>query len=325
VLFKTNSHDGGPGEALADKHSAKGLPHFILMDSTGAPLDRWRGFSDPARWLRTFDQAFADPTTVDAKRERFRTGPTEALAAALGRIQSSLGEAKESVAFYREAEKLAGRPVPDYSLAMLFQQARGMGDDGFTLEEVRASADAVMGSPDAAPVDKLLAADVMSDVAKEKKDPSLMTPYLQPALAASEGLADAKAKQLRGELAIAEALLIRGDKNLAVSLKREAMSAGWDGDAGKLNDFAWWCFENEVNLEEAERLARKGTELAKPGPEKAEILDTLAEIRNLRGDREEARALSELAAKEDPGSEHYPKQVERFSEPSSDSKPHAGA
>ena len=52
------------------------------------------------------------------------------------------------------------------------------------------------------------------------------------------------------------------DKAKALSLKRRSMPEGWMEQAKQLNAFAWWCFENEVDLEEADTLARKGVDLA---------------------------------------------------------------
>jgi len=79
-----------------------------------------------------------------------------------------------------------------------------------------------------------------------------------------------------------------------------------------LNSFAWWCFENKINLQEAAELGRRGVKLAEPGRGKAMIIDTVAEIENLRGNPREAVKLMEQAVKEDPASDQWKKQLERF-------------
>jgi tetratricopeptide (TPR) repeat protein len=325
VVFRANSHDGAAGHELAESYKAKGLPHFVLMDASGAPLDRWIGFRDAADWLKTFEGATSDLTTVAAKEMRYKQEPTEALAAALGRIHGSLHDPKASVADYREAEKLAGGPKPDYTVAIFYQTFLGQTTQEFTLEEVKASADDVMTIPGVEPIDTLFVASAMADLATDKKDPELLAPYLEPALAASSGLTDERSRKTRADLEVAGALLVKGDKELALSLKRKAMPGGWEQSPSSLNEFAWWCFENQVNLEEAEALARKGAELAPPGPEKAEILDTVAEICNLLGNCDDAVALSEQAAKEDPNNDHYPEQVKRFAGIRDKKNAHAGA
>lgn len=83
-------------------------------------------------------------------------------------------------------------------------------------------------------------------------------------------------------------------------------------DPARLNNFAWWCFEENLNLSEAKTLAAKGVALANPGPDKAMILDTLAEIVFQLGDSKEAASIMEKAIREDPNSKHYPKQLDRF-------------
>jgi hypothetical protein len=90
------------------------------------------------------------------------------------------------------------------------------------------------------------------------------------------------------------------------------MPEGWDENAGDLNTFSWWCFEHKINLDEAEKLARMGAELAEPGGEKAMILDTLAEIVNLKGKPKEAVKVTKLAIKESPGRKFYQEQLTRF-------------
>ena len=67
-----------------------------------------------------------------------------------------------------------------------------------------------------------------------------------------------------------------------------------------------------MNLDEAEVLGRRGVELAPPGPERAMVLDTVAEICHARGDLEEAIELIRQAVADAPEKEYYQKQLERF-------------
>ncbi len=152
----------------------------------------------------------------------------------------------------------------------------------------------------------------MRSVSQKAKDPKLMVPYLTAAIDATSGPAGDAFKDERKSLLVDHALYVEGDKEKAVAMKRESMPAGWQEDSGKLNAFSWWCFENQVNLAEAEDLARKGAELAKPGAEKARVLDTVAEICNARGDCKDAVKLIEDAIKEDPANDYYKEQLTRF-------------
>ena len=64
---------------------------------------------------------------------------------------------------------------------------------------------------------------------------------------------------------------------------------------------------------EAERVASRAVTSADDQVAKANYLDTLAELVNLRGDRAEAQNLIEQALALDPGSSHLLEQQKRFS------------
>jgi hypothetical protein len=97
-----------------------------------------------------------------------------------------------------------------------------------------------------------------------------------------------------------------------VELKRATLPEDWKDSPTQLNRFAWWCLEAMANLEEAEVLARRGADLAPPGPERANILDTAAEICNARGNCDDAVELIRLAIENDPDRELFRTQLERF-------------
>jgi tetratricopeptide (TPR) repeat protein len=154
----------------------------------------------------------------------------------------------------------------------------------------------------------------MGVIANLTEQADLSLPYLKAALEATEGTQEPGMVKARRSLLLEKALHVDQDFEAAVRLKRDSMPVGWQDSAGDLNNFAWWCFENKVNLEEAEELARTATELAEPGQEKAMILDTLAEICNALGNCGEAVALMQAAMEEDPENEYYRKQLDRFQE-----------
>ncbi len=313
VVFKANIHEEA-GEKLADEYGAKAIPQFFIMDKDGKALDRWRGYSQPSDWLAQYESALSDPTSIDAKVERYKTKPTEQLAAALGRIRSAESKRKEAVEYYGEAQKLAAMPNSLYATATFFNEFAGNREDLFTLDEVKAAADAVFALEPGDDLHRAFVGSLMADLAKQKKDASLLTPYLGPALESSGRMNDEDGRDAHTDLLVAQALLINKDADRAFAIKRDSLPKGWDGDPEKLNDLAWWCFENEVNLKEGEQLARKGAALAKDDKLKAETLDTAAEICNKLGNCQESVALVTEAAKFDPGNDHYKKQLARFQE-----------
>jgi tetratricopeptide (TPR) repeat protein len=67
------------------------------------------------------------------------------------------------------------------------------------------------------------------------------------------------------------------------------------GDAPMMNDYAWGCAENEVNLDHAVGFAKQAVELAIKDGDKAGYLDTYATVEFARGNVDEAIALEQQA------------------------------
>ena len=108
--------------------------------------------------------------------------------------------------------------------------------------------------------------------------------------------------------------MVDEDLDAALARKRSTLPEGWRDDVGQLNSFAWWCFENGVNLEEAQELALRGVELSGPGAERAMVLDTAAELCNALGNCEQAIELVRRAIEQDPDNGYYGEQLARFEE-----------
>lgn len=111
---------------------------------------------------------------------------------------------------------------------------------------------------------------------------------------------------------MARFLMLTGhEPERAVELRREHFNEAWRDDPVALNQFAWFCFQYGVNLEEAETLARRGAELSE-GEERANVLDTLAEIVNARGRAAEAVELIEEAIELAPETQYFRDQRTKF-------------
>lgn len=312
VLVKIDRSEGA-NESVVESFGFQGIPHFFLLRPDGAVRDRWVGYDDVPSWLAVFEASLADDTTLEEKVARFESEPSAADAAALGRIRTSEGKAVDAVRYYREAIRLDPGLARTLTADLFFNQARALESGDSTLDEVRGTADSLFALPNSPPSSLVSVAYQMTGIAKDQGDWSLAAPYLAPAISASEG-ADGWVADARKDLAVLQAMYVDGDKEKGLALKRETLPDGWQDDAEEINAFAWWCFENGVNLEEAETLARKGVELATDGDTRAMILDTVAEIRNARGDPKGAVESMDQALAADPGNEYYAKQKARFEE-----------
>lgn len=304
--------DSKEGMELEKLYRVQGHPAFVLMSPKGDVMDWWVGYKDPASFAASTATALADPTTLDQKFVRFAWSPTAKDAARLGRIKSARGQRAEALALYTRALELD--PAGPYQRG-IFEQAsalQGRDGSGITLADVTRTADATMASKASTPDDKANVAMSMRRIAEREKDMKLVVPYVTAALKATEGVSSGWLVDARKQFLVDEALYVKGDREAAVVLKRQTMAEGWMTDASALNEFAWWCFEQKVNLAEAETLARKGVELSPAGAERAQVLDTVAEICNAREHCSEAVDLMRQAIKEDPKELHYKQQLERF-------------
>lgn len=311
VVHKIDS-EHGEGVALSKEFAVQGHPTFVLVRADGATLERWWGYGQAAGFVTRFNAALQDPTTIDEKRARFDKKPTLADAEKLAEYHVSRDEVKEAVRYYREAQKHVEGTERDFRFKIFETVFQGSLIDQFDVNEVKRAADAALAWEGLPPADKIGVARMVTMVGRRKDDHEIMVPYLERAVLETASIQDERVQLMRRDLLPDHALFVDKDKTKAVQLKKETLADGWAEKADELNGFAWWCFENEVNLEEAESLARKGVLLAPDAKTKAAILDTVAEICNARGNCKEAVQLIEQAIQADPESPYYPKQLERF-------------
>ncbi len=315
VFVKVNAEKEGTEKDLATRYHVKGYPTFLLVNSDGETVDRWMGYGGPDPLLAQLDAALADPTTVKEKLARLEGAPNAAEAEKLGDIYAASFDTSNSLAMYRKAQELSHDPAGSLTAKIFDSVATAYRTDDATLDEVAAAADSVLAQEGEEQEPSLVTvAETMTRIARKEKKPEIAFPYLEAALAATEGTLDEHMIQARKTLLLEKAVSMDKDMETAVVLKRDLMPEGWEEEAGGLNEFAWWCFENKVHLEEAERYARKAVDLAESGREKAMILDTLAELCNERGNCDEAVKLMEVAVQEQPDDDYFQKQLTRFQE-----------
>jgi tetratricopeptide (TPR) repeat protein len=311
VAFLKLNAEEGEGVALAEEYEVQGYPTFVLTDAEGSTIARWSGYDTPSDFVETLEGYTADPITIPERETRFVEAPSARDAGVLGDYYGSRGEHARAAELYTTALEL-GEPADLYELDLFYTYVRGSYDELYSVEEVVEKADVAMASPHLSEKDLLRLARVMARLDEGESETWVARPYVEAALEATEGMDDEEIAKGRRTLRIEHLIRVEGDVEEALALKRETLPEGWQEDAGELNGFAWWCFEREINVEEAEALARKGVELAAEGAEKATILDTVAELAYLRGDSEEAAALISEAIEQDPDNDYYKEQLVRF-------------
>jgi tetratricopeptide (TPR) repeat protein len=313
VIFYRVDAEKGEGKDLRKQFKVRGYPTFALTNSEGKTIDLWAGYGKEG-FISNIGDATKDLSTIDEKQARFKANPDFKDALALGRYNSATGEFKEAVSYYQQAQQLKTDPKVNYFYEIWANTVDGADEEMFAFDDVRKAANDFMAMENRAGWQNLHVYQRMIGLAKQNKRDDLVTRYLQAGLDATANSDDSDMKALHSNLMVEFSLFVKNDTATAVEFKKASMPDGWLNSAGNLNAFAWWCFENKANLNEAEKLSRKSVELAKPGREKAMNFDTLAEILNARGKTTEALEFEKKAVSEDPSDEFFPKQVARFEE-----------
>jgi len=279
-----------------------------MVNGQGEVTDRWAGYDGVEGFIEQVDKARADMSTIEEKKERFKAEPTLALALALGQYSEAVFESDMAVDYYRKSIALDPSLSGEMRTKIFMSMYYGLRTGTFTPAQLLAEGEAILADPHADQGAVLM----VTSVTRQMGDAEVYRPFLERALELTEGNEDADVLEFRKELLVDQALIIEQDKPKALELKRAAMSDGWQEDPGGLNNFAWWCFENDINLEEAMELAIKGADLSPDDATRANILDTAAEIAFALGKVDKAVELETEAVKLAPERDAFKANLERF-------------
>lgn len=301
----------GEGVDLAKQFKIGAYPTFVLANKEIKTIYRFMGY-ERDYFLETIKTAMADLSTMADKEVRFAENPDAPTAEILAKYSESTGDLLEAVEYYEEARKLNKDPGKDYYLAIFESKNWGFGKKLFTFEDIKQSADLALKSPNTEKKDKFIVLYYMTYQLKSYPQDEQLLGYLKQAKQMTVGDAKLASERRKSALDISSALFLEKDEKKAVELKQSSMAEGWKDNPSELNSYAWWCFQNKVDLEAAETLALKGAELAEENTLKAMILDTAAEIAGLKGDYNKAVKIMEEAISFHPGRKAYQKQLEKF-------------
>jgi tetratricopeptide (TPR) repeat protein len=311
VVMFTIDAEKGEGIVLAKQNKVHAYPTFILLNNAGITIDYWLGY-EKAYFLSIFNEAITDTSTLETKAARYQTAPTVKDALSLGRFSSANGDYKAAVDYYSKAQQIKTDTSQDYAFEVFENTINGADRNLYTLADMIKAADAVLASNDKTPEDVIETAQMMVGVDKQDGKIGMVQKYLEAALKVSDDKNSATFKRAHDGLLVDYNLYVKNDTAAAIIQKKANMSKGWENDASALNEFAWWCFENKMNLKKAEKLARHAVDIAEPGESKAMISDTAAEICFARGNKGDAIKFARLAVKESPDKKYYQMQLDKF-------------
>ena len=310
VIVLTIDCEKNDGPQLAKTFNIQGYPTFVLANNQAQTLYRWWGYEKDF-FLTSLKAGLADLTTIDEKIVRFKSEPDSSTAVALASYYDTQEAYSDAITYYKKAAELSNFSK-DYGFEIFMDYYSGYRSDQFTNDELKNSAKNALVSTSIESEEKGQVYYYMSNMITKNNNDSDFLNFIKNGQEYFTELTDKKYERQKEAINILYTLYVDKNPDKAIELKKAGLTDGWDEDASELNGFSWWCFEHKINLDEAERLARKGAELAEPGSEKAMILDTVAEIVNLKGNTENAIAITKLAIQESPQRKYYQDQLKRF-------------
>ena len=258
VVFLDIDCEKGDGPELAKKYNIRGYPTYIMVDPKGEVTDAWIGYPGAENWAAFVAAGSEDRRIIPLKKQAYEKETTLALAKSLANHAATASDYRASVEYFNKARDLDPAGAKDYTQEIIYSLYYGSNEKVFTAEEIKAEADLALAAEDATAEDKVDLAQLITSVAGNIEDPEMAVPYIEAALKASDGSTDENVIAGRQELEISYALIAEKDKDKALSLKQASMDEGWLEDLRSVNSFAYWCFENDLNLVESETLVTAG-------------------------------------------------------------------
>ena len=314
VIYIPLNAGKGEGKAVSERyHVGPYFPVFILTDSTGNVINRWTGYTGAGRFLRSFNGALSNLTTIDDRIAAFFHLQSRDEALFLARYHAGISEFVKAAKYYRRAQTLQG-DIADFSYQIFENYANAAWNDQIGFDEVLPAADSVIAAPDwFNPADNIAkVAQLLSKLARRREATDRIGPYLKAGISASSERRDDKGRKLNADLKADFALHAEHDTLGAIAIKKAALGENWTTDLNTYYPFGSWCYERRINLVEAQRYVQHACKRASDGPFKAKHLSLLANICEARGFIDEAVRHAEQAVEQDPEKESYTEQLDRL-------------
>ncbi|MCU0230996.1 MAG: hypothetical protein MUC67_06410 [Acidobacteria bacterium] len=280
------------------------------------------------------EQALGPPRTLEQRIAEFEKAPTADAALSLGNELLAEERYSEAIPLYQRAGTLEQKhgdsesheafasTVSRNALAAAAQGARAGTVPVETLKQAYERYLAL--HPDDADVANVAALYLAVGLSKGQ-DNAFLQPRLDAAIAAFEKSEDAEKKQSLEQLQIVRARAIENDPAKAIALKQKTFGEGWQDDPSELSEFARFLVRNDLDLDEAERVARRAVELSEPGRERSRAAETLARVLEKRGERDEAIAALETALQGAPYDKGLKRRLAELNASAGDSHPAASS
>ncbi len=305
VVFLSIDMEDSTSVAFSKAHPVSSVPQFILMDADGVEHGRIVGYADAESFQKDFKELMANPITDEQRLARSVADESWEGQTALARHFAQRKEYEQAAPYFASALE-RGAPG-EQRLDLIWAYLTGLDEGWSNVEQIKQVATSAVAQPADTERYWYRLYSLMKQVADHAKDDSLRHPYLEKAVEeerASGNLAnnpwlrfDYAHYHLKDHLAAAQA-------------RRDALE--FQDNVWSRNLYCWYCFENRVQLAEAEEVAREGVVMDALPAHVAMLMDTLAELVFLKGETAEALKLVEDCIELDPENKYYRGQQVRF-------------
>lgn len=283
LVFTSIDVGGGKGKFVGQMHEVKATPTFVLYDPDRGPLHQWKGWA-PVAFLQNLNGGLRSNTTVVDRLDRYEKTPTADDAALLGFFWASTGNFGGAYDAFQKAVEL--NPSFDFRAESFDAAASGYAAGQVSFDKLESAATGVLAQNDS-DEEHLNVASILIGVTEGSPDAERVAPFLATALKRAEQSSAPNIQQAANRLEPYRLLYLAHDAAGAVKAYQTRYS-GWPTDPDALNNVAWWCRTQEIELEEAEGWARGAVKGYTKPEDKANARDTLADILILRGKKQEA-------------------------------------
>ena len=275
VLVHLNT-DEPATKPIAKQYSLGGIPTVIVFDAKGQEVDRIIGYDDDrSAWLKTLLASLYGVDTIDDYQSRYAAKPDLSVAQTLAQKYLDRGDGANAIVWVEKARTLR----PDAKIASSLTLIQGQ---GLLIVDPPKGVDALM---------TLATTDGGEDGIEAFQALSVF--YKRKARNATSPEEKAAAKASRLDVF-----------HKVVAAHPESPEV--------LDEYAWYCAAEGIELDKALAAAQKAVELKK---DDAEALSVLAEVSFKAGKKDAALAAIDRAIQLDGEESFYKEQKEKFTKP----------
>ena len=290
------------GKALVDKYDIGiRLPAYVFTDSEGREITQWTSYLAPQPWLKKIGQAQQDVTTLEDRLARMNQAPTFQDAAVLANYYLSVGKASDAVRFFRAADRLNTDSRRNYKYEIFHSLALAAWFGEAKFADVEKAADDVANSGYRMVINSVRVAHEIADLALRLGETERIGKYLNLAIQQLSSSDNDQYKKMRDAIQADYELFINHDTTKSLAAAIASTGPAFRRQVTDTYDYAIWCVERGINLDEAETLLKgifESGEIRRLT--KADEVHVASKIALARGHVKEAIRLAEEACKIDP-------------------------